>query len=172
MSGKARRLLRCPIRHESSYDIRQGTQAPTITGRARRCLQYLVGHKGSYDVRQGMRALTMFGRAQRLLLYPVGHNGSYDNRLGTMALTTTTVVLIYKTFIHQSHDHLIYLLIHHTNRIMPSPRCISHVQQYYDHLIQILNQSLLISWCHTQYIFHPSIINQDHLQFISLYHQQ
>ena len=39
---------------------------------------------------------------------------------------------------------------------------ISHAQHYYDHLIQILNQSPLLSWCHNQYIFHPSIINHDH----------
>ena len=76
----------------------------------------------------------MTGRARWLLRYPVhGH--------------------MYKSFILQSHDHLLYFLINHINLVMPSPRCISHVQQYYDHLIQSLNQSPQSSWSHTQYIY-------------------
>ena len=153
MSGRARRLLLCPVELVGIYNIRQGTQATTITGRARRRLQCPIGHIGSYNVRQGMRAPTMSGRARGLLRYPVhGH--------------------MYKTFILQSHDHLLYFLINHINLVMPSPRCISHVQQYYDHLIQFLNRSPLTSWSHTQYIYHPSIINHNHLQLISCYHHQ
>ena len=132
----------------------------------------MVGLESSYNTTVGLESSynTTVG-LESSYNTTIGVKGSYNTTLGVRGSYNTTVHgLMYKTFIHQSHDHLIYLLINHTNPVMPSPRCISHVQQYYDHLIQILNQSPLNSWCHNQYIFHPSIINHDHSQLISLYH--
>ena len=79
-------------------------------------------------------APTITGRARWLLRYPIhGH--------------------MYKTFIHQSHDHLLYFLINHINLIMPSPRCISHVQQYYDHLIQSKSITTILMEPYSIYIY-------------------